>query len=76
MDTGLRLQIVSKLSQAAAHTRRGTNVTRNGIFPARNDRHATTTRAEKAKGKLLYFAIFTARDDAFGLGLWTLVFGL
>lgn len=41
---------VSKLSQAAAHPRRGTNYTRNGIS-CKECRTCYTTKEEKAKGK-------------------------
>ena len=41
---------VSKLSQAAAHPRRGTNYTRNGIS-CKECRTCYTTKPEKAKGK-------------------------
>jgi hypothetical protein len=41
---------VSKLSQAAAHPRRGTNYTRNGIS-CKECATCYTTKAEKAKGK-------------------------
>ncbi len=40
-----------KLSQAAAHPRRGTNNTRMD-FPARNERHATQHEAKKQRRKL------------------------
>jgi hypothetical protein len=43
---------VSKLSQAAAHPRRGTNYTRNGIS-CKECRTCYTTKPEKAKGKNL-----------------------
>jgi hypothetical protein len=42
---------VSKLSQAAAHPRRGTNKTRNGIFPAMIERHATQPEQKKQRRK-------------------------
>jgi hypothetical protein len=41
---------VSKLSQAAAHPRRGTNYTRNGIS-CKEWTTCYTTKEEKAKGK-------------------------
>jgi len=41
---------VSKLSQAAAHPRRGTNYTRNGIS-CKECRTCYTTKQENAKGK-------------------------
>jgi hypothetical protein len=41
---------VSKLSQAAAHPRRGTNYTRNGIS-CKECRTCYTTKEEKAKEK-------------------------
>ncbi|HET6972846.1 MAG TPA: hypothetical protein VFH96_02415 [Pyrinomonadaceae bacterium] len=43
---------VSKLSQAAAHPRRGTNYTRNGIS-CKECRTCYTTKEEKAKEKNL-----------------------
>ena len=60
---GLDVQNVSKLSQAAAHPRRGTYITRNGIS-CKEWRHATQPEQKKQRRKLLYFAIFTARNDA------------
>jgi hypothetical protein len=48
---------VSKLSQAAAHPRRGTKATRNGFFPARNERHATQQEKKKQRRKLNDFKI-------------------
>jgi hypothetical protein len=47
------VQIVSKLSQAAAHPRRGTNFTRNGIS-CKEWTTCYTTREEKAKKKSVF----------------------
>jgi hypothetical protein len=52
-----------KLSQAAAHPRRGTNYTRNGIS-CKECAYATQQEQKKQRRKVLYFAIFTARNDA------------
>jgi hypothetical protein len=46
---------VSKLSQAAAHPRRGTNYTRNGIS-CKECGTCYTTRQEKAKGKSVFIS--------------------
>ena len=55
---------VSKLSQAAAHPRRGTNYTRNGIS-CKECRTCYTTKEEKAKEKnLAAFKDLDARNDA------------
>ena len=55
---------VSKLSQAAAHPRRGTNYTRNGIS-CKEWTTCYTTREEKAKEKnLAAFKDLDARNDA------------
>src|ERR1044072_7630691 len=55
-------------SQAAAHPRRGTKVTRNGIS-CKDWRHATQPAQKMQRRKLLYFAIFTARNDASALSV-------
>jgi hypothetical protein len=66
-DTGLSCTDQLKLSQAAAHPRRGTNITRNGIS-CKECATCYTTREEKAKEKNLNqsisFTIFIARNDA------------
>jgi hypothetical protein len=55
---------VSKLSQAAAHPRRGTNYTRNGIS-CKECPTCYTTKQEKAKGKnCAGFKDLDARNDA------------
>jgi len=52
---------VSKLSQAAAHPRRGTIITRNGFFPARNERHATQPEPKKQRRKACSYQRFTCK---------------
>ena len=47
---GLDVRSVSKLSQAAAHPRRGTNNTRNGIS-CKECRHATQVKTKMQRGK-------------------------
>jgi hypothetical protein len=60
---------VSKLSQAAAHPRRGTNYTRNGIS-CKECPTCYTTKAEKAKGKKrAAFKYLDARNDASARGI-------
>jgi hypothetical protein len=55
---------VSKLSQAAAHPRRGTNYTRNGIS-CKECPTCYTTKPEKAKGKnCARIKDLDARNDA------------
>jgi hypothetical protein len=55
---------VSKLSQAAAHPRRGTNNTRNGIS-CKECPTCYTTKDENAKGKSVFdFKDLHARNDA------------
>src|ERR1044072_4607154 len=61
---GLDVRSVSKLSQAAAHPRRGTNNTRNGIS-CKECRTCYTTREENAKEKSVFdFKDLHARDAA------------
>ena len=60
----LMFRTVSKLSQAAAHPRRGTNYTRNGIS-CKECRTCYTTKPEKAKEKnRAAFRDLDARNDA------------
>jgi hypothetical protein len=54
---------VSKLSQAAAHPRRGTNIPVME-FPARNERHATQQEKKKQRGKSVYIKDLHARNAA------------
>src|SRR5215203_910245 len=60
----LDVRSVSKLSQAVAHPRRGTNITRNGIS-CKEWSTCYTTREEIAKEKsVLIFKELHARNDA------------
>jgi hypothetical protein len=54
---------VSKLSQAAAHPRRGTNYTRNGIS-CKECAYATQQEQKKQRRKAVYIKDLHARNDA------------
>jgi len=55
---GLDLQNSVKALAGCGHPRRGTNITRNGFFPARNDGHATQQEQKKQRRKACSYQRF------------------